>query len=209
MKKILLVLGMLIVMVGCSSHKSSMTKEEMGNVGFMIVNGLEGDYYNCTIGEKDYTPKEKKYLDIHNIDCSNGKKNDPEHIDFFEKLEKYVRNKNIQISNTYAVEAVMMVQNYMEDHFPMILSREKAYTIYFVFSDTKDNLSAYDKGEKTVTKTEITSENTSNVDSSVTEEIPEGFDTGSDEENLWRNYIEILSVDVLEEEDNGDTIPVS
>ena len=59
MKKILLVLGMLIVMVGCSLHKSSMTKEEMGNVGFMIVNGLEGDYYNCTIGEKEYTPKEK------------------------------------------------------------------------------------------------------------------------------------------------------
>lgn len=202
MKKILILMGIMLLMVGCSAHGQSMSKEEMGKVGFMLVDGLNGDYYNCTFNEDDYTSKNKKWLDVHNIDCSNGKKNDPEHMEFFEKLENYVRKNHLQISNTYAVEAVMMTQNYMEDHFPMMLSREKATTMYFVFGDSKTNINAYDKGNKDPESQPDYEHNSFDSGRSYNEdnsnEVPEGFDTGSDEENVWRNYATIVNIDSLD-----------
>lgn len=201
MKKILILMGIMLLMVGCSAHGQSMSKEEFGKVGFMLVDGLKGDYYNCTFNENDYTPKNKKWIDVHNIDCSNGKKNDPSHADFFEKLENHVRKNHLQISNTYAVEAVMMTQNYMEDHFPMMLSREKATTMYFVFGDSKANIKVYDLGNKDPESQPDYEHNTfdnGNKSGEESTEAPEGFDIGSDEENVWRNYATIVAIDSLD-----------
>ena len=205
MKKILILMGIMLLMVGCSAHGQSMSKEEFGKVGFMLVDGLKGDYYNCTFNENDYTPKNKKWLDVHNIDCSNGKKNDPAHADFFEKLENHVRKNHLQISNTYAVEAVMMTQNYMEDHFPMMLSREKATTMYFVFGDSKANIKAYDLGNKDPGSQPDYEHNTfdnGNKSGEESTEAPEGFDIGSDEENVWRKYVDITDIYVFLQDEN-------
>ena len=207
MKKILILMGILLVMVGCSAHGQSMSKEEFGKVGFMLVDGLKGDYYNCTFNENDYTPKNKKWLDVHYIDCSNGKKNDPTHAEFFEKLENHVRKNHLQISNTYAVEAVMMTQNYMEDHFPMVLSREKATTMYFVFGDSKANIKAYDLGNKDPESQPDYEHNTfdnGNKSGEESTEAPEGFDIGSDEENVWRNYATIVAIDSLDKDSDPE-----
>lgn len=210
MKKILIMMGILLIMVGCSAHGQSMSKDEFGKVGFMLVDGLNGDYYNCTFNEDDYTSKNKKWLDVHNIDCSNGKKNDPEHIEFFEKLENYVRKNHLQISNTYAVEAVMMTQNYMEDHFPMMLSREKATTMYFVFGDSKTNINAYDKGNRDPESQPDYEHNSFDSGRSYNgdnnNEAPEGFDTGSDEENVWRKYADINAIDIFSPDDDPKEI---
>ena len=199
MKKILIMMGILLILVGCSAHGQSMSKDEFGKVGFMLVDGLNDDYYNCTFNENDYTSKNKKWLDVHNIDCSNGKKLDPEHTEFFEKLENYVRKNHLQISSTYAVEAVMMTQNYMEDHFPMMLSKEKATTMYFVFGDSKTNINAYDKGNKDPESQPDYEHNSFDSGRSYSgdnsNEAPEGFDIGSDEDNVWRKGIDFFLQD--------------
>ena len=123
MKNILILMGIMLIMVGCSAHgqesnTNNTDKYNYNEVVFGIRNKYDGEsYYNCDIRKDMYKiNKQTKKLEVFDIDCSNGKNFDPSHTDFFNFLENKVRQNKMIIDYTYLVEHGMMLQNYLQDN---------------------------------------------------------------------------------------------
>ena len=150
MKKIILVLGMMLTILGCvaqgqESSNSSSDKYNYNEVVFGIRNKYDGEsYYNCDIRKDMYKiNKQTKKLEVFDIDCSNGKNFDPSHTDFFNFLENKVRQNKMIIDYTYLVEHGMMLQNYLQDNPGTMLTRDEVDTLSLFIAPNHDETYNY------------------------------------------------------------------